>query len=43
MMRSSLRSLVLFIYERQASLFASFALHMTFNAVSTFRILFFPD
>lgn len=32
-----------FIYERQASLFASFALHMTFNAVSTFRILFFPD
>jgi membrane protease YdiL (CAAX protease family) len=32
-----------FIYERQASLFASVGLHMTFNAVSTFRILFFPD
>ncbi len=32
-----------FIYERQASIFASFALHMTFNAVSTFRILFFPE
>lgn len=32
-----------FIYERQASLFASFALHMTFNTVSTFRIMFFPD
>ncbi len=32
-----------FIYERQSSLFASFALHMTFNAVSTFRVIFFPD
>lgn len=32
-----------FIYERQASLFASAGLHITFNAVSTFRILFFPD
>lgn len=32
-----------FIYERQASLFASIGLHMTFNAVSTFRILFFPE
>jgi uncharacterized protein len=32
-----------FIYERQASLFASIGLHMTFNAVSTCRILFFPD
>ena len=32
-----------FIYERQASLFASIGLHMTFNAVSTVRILFFPD
>lgn len=32
-----------FVYERQASLFASIGLHMTFNAVSTFRILFFPD
>ena len=32
-----------FIYERQASLFASIGLHMTFNSVSTFRILFFPD
>ncbi len=30
-----------FIYEKQGSLFASFSLHMTFNAVSTFRILFF--
>lgn len=29
-----------FIYERQASLFASIGLHMTFNTVSTFRILF---
>lgn len=32
-----------FIYERQASLFASVGLHITFNAVSTFRILFFPE
>lgn len=32
-----------FIYEKQASLFASFALHATFNGVSAFRILFFPD
>ena len=32
-----------FIYERQASLFASIGLHMTFNGVSTFRILFFPE
>lgn len=32
-----------FIYERQGSLFASIGLHMTFNAVSTFRILSFPD
>jgi uncharacterized protein len=32
-----------FIYERQASLFASIGLHMTFNTVSTLRILFFPD
>lgn len=32
-----------FIYERQSSLFASFALHVTFNTVSTFRIMFFPD
>ena len=32
-----------FIYERQASLFASIGLHMTFNAVSTLRILFFPE
>ncbi len=30
-----------FIYERQASLFASIGLHMTFNTVSTIRILFF--
>ncbi|MBS0653826.1 MAG: CPBP family intramembrane metalloprotease [Verrucomicrobia bacterium] len=32
-----------FIYERQGSLFASFALHVTFNTFSTFRIMFFPD
>jgi len=32
-----------FIYERQASLFASIALHMTFNGFSTIRILFFAD
>jgi membrane protease YdiL (CAAX protease family) len=32
-----------FIYEKQSSLFASFALHATFNGVSAFRILFFPD
>jgi len=32
-----------FIYERQSSLFASIGLHMTFNAASTFRILFFPE
>lgn len=32
-----------FIYEKQASLFASVGLHMTFNAISTFRILFFPE
>lgn len=32
-----------FIYERQGSLFASIGLHMTFNAVTTFRILFSTD
>jgi membrane protease YdiL (CAAX protease family) len=32
-----------FIYERQSSLFASIGLHMTFNAMSSFRILFMPD
>lgn len=32
-----------FIYERQGSLFASVALHMTFNTVSTVRILAFPE
>ncbi len=32
-----------FIYEKKSSLFASIGLHMTFNAVSTFRILFFSD
>ena len=32
-----------FIYERQSSLAASIGLHMTFNAVSTFRILFYPE
>jgi len=31
-----------FIYERQGSLFASVGLHMTFNLVSTGRVLFFP-
>lgn len=32
-----------FIYERQASLFASIGLHITFNTVSTCKILFFPE
>lgn len=32
-----------FIYERQASLFASISLHVTFNTLSTVRIIFFPD
>lgn len=32
-----------FIYERQGSLFASVGLHMTFNIVSTGRVLFFPE
>jgi uncharacterized protein len=32
-----------FIYERQASLFASVSLHIIFNTVSTLRILFFPE
>lgn len=32
-----------FVYERQASLFASIGLHMTFNTISTLRILFSPD
>ncbi len=32
-----------FIYERQASLFASISLHATFNTLSTVRIIFFPD
>lgn len=32
-----------FIYERQKSLIASIGLHMTFNAVSAFRILFGPE
>lgn len=30
-----------FIYERQASLYASIGLHMTFNLISTLRIIFF--
>jgi CAAX protease family protein len=30
-----------YVYERQASLFAPIALHMTFNAASTMQILFF--
>ncbi|MCX6990118.1 MAG: CPBP family intramembrane metalloprotease [Chlamydiae bacterium] len=32
-----------FIYEKKGSLFASIGLHMTFNAVSTLRILFFSE
>ena len=32
-----------FIYERQASLFASISLHMTFNGISAFRIFFYPE
>lgn len=32
-----------FLYEKQASLFASIGLHMTFNTVSAMRILFFPE
>lgn len=32
-----------FLYERQKSLFASIALHMTFNFASSVRILFLPD
>ena len=32
-----------FVYERQRSLFASIALHMTFNLASTLRILFAPE
>ncbi len=43
---ASLFTLALFlgyIYERQRSLFASIALHMTFNAVSIIRILTNPE
>lgn len=32
-----------FIYERQGSLFAPISLHMSFNAISAFRILFIPE
>jgi hypothetical protein len=32
-----------FIYEKKGSLYASIGLHMTFNAVSTLRILFSPN
>jgi CAAX protease family protein len=32
-----------FLYERQGSLFASIGLHMTFNIVSSMRIVFMPD
>ena len=32
-----------FIYERQGSLYAPIALHMTFNTVSALRILFIPE
>ncbi|MBI3211827.1 MAG: CPBP family intramembrane metalloprotease [Simkania negevensis] len=30
-----------FLYEKQCSLFASIALHMTFNSISVIRILFY--
>jgi membrane protease YdiL (CAAX protease family) len=32
-----------FIYERQRSLYASISLHVTFNLISTMRILYFPE
>lgn len=32
-----------FIYEKRQSLYASIGLHMTFNLISTLRILLFPD
>lgn len=32
-----------FLYQRQESLWAPIGLHMTFNAISAFRILFFPE
>lgn len=32
-----------FIYERQASLWASIGLHMTFNTISALRIIFFTE
>jgi len=32
-----------FLYERQGSLWAPIGLHMAFNGVSAFRILFIPD
>ncbi len=32
-----------FLYEKQGSLFATIGLHMTFNSISTFRILFMPE
>lgn len=32
-----------FLYERQGSLWAPIGLHMSFNAVSALRILFFPE
>lgn len=32
-----------FVYERQASLFASIGLHITFNLASSIRILFYPE
>jgi len=32
-----------FLYEKQRSLFASIGLHMTFNLISAFRLIFGPD
>lgn len=32
-----------FLYHRQESLWAPIGLHMSFNAISAFRILFFPE
>lgn len=32
-----------FLYEKQGSLFAPIGLHMTFNAISALRIIFFPE
>jgi len=32
-----------FLYERQGSLWSSIGLHMTFNAISAFRIILLPE